>query len=77
MTDRNDRGPILVRAAVSQGSIPTIPETDGSAEEQPQTRSLKVSFPDDVLASISENTGDVQEKLNKFVNAMNSKIQSV
>lgn len=77
MTDRNDRGPVLVRSAVSQDSIPTIPETDRSAEEQLQTKSLKVSFPEDVLTSISENTGDLQEKLNKFVNAMNSKIQSV
>jgi hypothetical protein len=67
----DDRGPILVKAAVPEEDVPEGVRVDV------QVRSLNVSFPEELLTTISENTGQLQEKLNKFVNAMNSRIQSV
>jgi hypothetical protein len=46
-------------------------------DETVQERRLNVVFTEEVLSVISENTGDLQEKLNNFVNAMDLRIQSV
>jgi hypothetical protein len=70
----DDRGPILVRAAVSED---TTSDGVSRVDETVQERRLNVVFSEEVLSVISENTGDLQEKLNNFVNAMDSRIQSV
>jgi hypothetical protein len=76
MCDMADRGPILVKSA---------PEEDGEDLQgvrvdiisQRHQKTLSVQVPEDVLRKVSENTEELQEKLNRFVNGLDSKIQSV
>lgn len=68
--------PILVRAAVQEEEVPAGVRVDVVAKIGAQ-RPLNLDIPVETLSAISENTGDLQEKLNKFVNGLNSKIQSV
>jgi hypothetical protein len=74
--DNNGSGPVLVRAAE--------PESDGEEEQSVNEsstsvpkESLTVPIAEEVLGAISKNTTTLQEKLNKFVNGMDAKIQSV
>ena len=70
-----DPGPILVKSAPEESE-----NFQGVRVEilspSPQ-RTLAVPISDEILGKISENTNELQEKLNKFVNGLNSKIQSV
>jgi hypothetical protein len=72
----DDNGPILVRAASSEENISEGVTVDIHTNTS-QQRPLNVSIPDDVLRTVSENTQELQDKLNRFVNGLNSKIQSV
>ena len=69
--------PILVRPAIQDNDEPPeglrIDVLAASSTQKP----LTVSVPETVLEAISENTSELQDKLNKFVNGLNSKIQSV
>jgi hypothetical protein len=74
-----DNGPILVRTAVPEHEEEEVSEgirVDFIANIGAQ-RTLKLDIPVEVLSAISESTGDLQERLNKFVNGLNGKIQSV
>jgi len=71
----DNSGPILVKPAVPDEDIPEGVEVDVTTPTA--QKSLLVPIPDDVLSEISQNTTEVQEKLNKFVNGLNSKIQTV
>jgi len=73
MNQLMDNGPILVRAAVSQEDSPEEEEVNATNERKP----LSVPIPEEVLIAVSQNTAELQDKLNKFVNGLNSKIQSV
>jgi hypothetical protein len=64
--------PILVNSAVPEQEIPERARIANSEQT-----TLSVSIPDDVLSAISENSAELQHKLNKFINGLNSKIQSV
>jgi hypothetical protein len=66
--------PIQVRAAVSEDAAPEEGEEANSRAKQKQ---LSVSVPEEVLQVISKNTADLQARLDKFVNGLNAKIQSV
>jgi hypothetical protein len=68
-------GPVLVRAAepANEGEQSSVNEPSHAI----QKGSLSVSIPDEILTGISTNTVKLREKLNKFVNGMDSKIQSV
>lgn len=68
----DDGGPILVNSAVPEHDIP-----ESTRIANPERTTLSVSIPEDVLSAVSENTAELQDKLNKFVNGLNSKIQSV
>lgn len=68
----DDGGPILVNSAVPEQDIP-----ESTRITNPERTALSVSIPEDVLSAVSENTAELQDKLNKFVNGLNSKIQSV
>ena len=72
----DNEGPILVRTAVQDEEVPVGVRVDVVANTATQ-RPLNLDIPVDTLSAISENTRDLQEKLNKFVNGLNSKIQSV
>ena len=72
----DNEGPILVRTAVQDEEVPAGVRVDVVANTATQ-RPLNLDIPVDTLSAISENTRDIQEKLNKFVNGLNSKIQSV
>ena len=61
-------GPILVKTAVPEEEI-----VEGSRTVTQEQRILSV----EVLSSVVENTADLRENLNKFINGLNSKIQSV
>ena len=74
-----NRGPILVKPA---------PEEEEDRQEftrgvavdivsSGQAKRLSVPLSDDVLSKISDNTSELQDRLNKFINGLNSKIQSV
>jgi hypothetical protein len=69
-------GPILVRTAVPEEESPAAVRADAVANTGTQRR-LTLDIPVKTLSAISENTRDLQEKLNRFVNGLNSKIQSV
>jgi len=68
-------GPILVRPADdhSEPNDRSTPETNTLREQ----RRLSLSIPEELLHNISENTSDLREKLEKFVNGLNSKISTV
>lgn len=72
----NNNGPILVRAAVPEEEVPEGVRVNVIANTSAQ-KTLNLDIPVGMLSAISENTGDLQEKLNKFVNGLNGKIQSV
>ena len=65
-------GPILVKTAVPEEEI-----VEGSRTVTQEQRILFVEIPEEVLSSVVENTADLRENLNKFINGLNSKIQSV
>ena len=65
-------GPVLVKPSVPEQDIP-----EGARVANPEQTTISVSIPEDVLSAVSENTAELQLKLNKFVNGLNSKIQSV
>jgi hypothetical protein len=71
----DNEGPILVRAALPDEEVPAGVRVDVVANIA--HRPLNLDIPVEVLSAISENTRDLQDKLNKFVNGLNSKIQSV
>ena len=68
----DNNGPIIVKPAVPEQETP-----EGARVINSEQTTLSVSIPEDVLSAVSENTADLQDKLNKFVNGLNSKIQSV
>ena len=68
----DNNAPILVKPAVPDQEIP-----EGARVANSEQTTISVSIPEDVLSAVSENTADLREKLNKFVNGLNSKIQSV
>jgi hypothetical protein len=66
--------PILVRATVSENAASEEhEEVDAAAEQRP----LTVPIPEEVLQTISKNTTELQARLDKFINGLNAKIQSV
>jgi hypothetical protein len=69
-----DESPKLVRHPMSEQAetSESIPVTNPRDQ-----RPLRVQIADDVLRSVSENTDELRENLDNFVNAMNGKIQSV
>jgi LmbE family N-acetylglucosaminyl deacetylase len=69
----DNNGPTVVRTAVSQEDSPEEEEVNVTNEQKP----LSVPIPEEVLLAVSQNTAELQDKLNKFVNGLNSKIQSV
>jgi hypothetical protein len=69
----DDDGPILVRAAVEDETHEDCSIDIPSNSPQP----LTVPFTEDILEAITQNTTDLQNRLNKFINGLNSKIQSV
>lgn len=71
-----DNGPILVRAEVAEEDVTQGVRVDVIANTGAQ-RTLNLNIPAEVLSSISDNTAELQEKLKKFVNGLNGKIQSV
>lgn len=78
MAHASTSGPVLVRSAAEEDPIN---EENAAAlstsEEAVDRRRLSVSVSEEVLHSVSEHTSDLREKLNKFVNGLNSKILSV
>jgi hypothetical protein len=69
-----DRGPILVKAAVSREEVSEGVRVDGVVFGEGR---LSVEVGEEVLRTMGESTEETREKLNKFVNSMNTKIQSV
>jgi hypothetical protein len=79
MEDNNSSSsshPILVRAAVPEDEAPEEATVDAVTNPGQQT-SLSVPIPVEILNAITQNTTVLQDKLNNFVNGINSKIQSV
>jgi hypothetical protein len=74
MATDNNTGPILVKAAVPTDDIPSDIST---AALLPPSPTLSVPLNEDLLTAISDNTTDLQDRLNKFVNGLTAKIQSV
>lgn len=68
----DNSGPILVRGAASEEDIPEE-DVCAIADRKP----LSVPISEEVLLAVSHNTAELQDKLNKFVNGLNSKIQLV
>lgn len=66
--------PILVKAAASENAASEErEEIDVAAKQRP----LSLSIPEEALLAISKNTVELQASLDKFVNGLNDKIQSV
>jgi len=74
MATDNITGPILVKAAVPTDDIPSDTSLDALLPPSP---TLSVPLNEDLLTAISDNTTDLQDRLNKFVNGLTAKIQSV
>ena len=70
----DNTGPILVKAAPQTGDI-----ADDTQTTPPLSPSgaLSLPLPEDILSTISDNTADLQDRLDKFVNGLTAKIQSV
>lgn len=74
-----NRGPILVKPAPEEEED-RQDFTRGVAVDiisSGQAKTLSIPLSEDVLSKISEKTGELQDRLNKFINGLNSKIQSV
>ena len=74
MATDNNTGPILVKAAVPTDDVPSDTSLDALLPPSP---ALSVPLNEDLLTAISDNTTDLQDRLNKFVNGLTAKIQSV
>ena len=72
----DNTGPILVKPAVPEDSPPEAAIVSITTSITPQGP-LNLALPTEVLSAISENTGLLHDKLNTFINCLNSKIQSV
>ena len=72
----NNPGPILVKPAVPEDSHPDAAIVSITTTTVPQGP-LNLALPTEVLSAISDNTGLLHDKLNTFINCLNSKIQSV
>jgi len=68
--------PILVKPATPQGEHPEAVRIDVLANAS-APKILNVDIPEEVLLAISENTTELREKLNKFVNGLDSKTRNV
>lgn len=68
--------PILVKPATPQDEHPEAVRIDVLANTS-APKILNVDIPEEVLRAISENTAELHEKLNKFVNGLDSKIRNV
>ena len=68
-------GPVLVRPVdeYSEPNDQSTPENNTLHEQ----RRLSLSIPEELLHNMSENTSDLREKLEKFINGLNSKISTV
>jgi hypothetical protein len=76
MFDMSDRGPILVKSALEEDGEDLEGVRVDILSLAPQ-RTLSIPISEEILSQITENTTELQEKLNKFVNGVNVKIQSV
>jgi len=74
MATDNNTGPILVKAAVPTEDLPSDIHLDALLPPNPP---LSIPLSQDLLTAISDNTVDLQDRLNKFVNGLAAKIQSV
>jgi len=75
MTTNSHTGPILVKAAVPADQLPEDIPVDQPVT--PPNLPLSVSLSEDLLTAITDNTVDLQDRLDKFVNGLTAKIQSV
>lgn len=69
--EQEQGGPILVRSADQQT------EHENSPPPEPQQKRLSVSIPDDLLSRLTSDPPLLREKLNSFINALNTKITTV
>src|ERR1700721_2198900 len=84
-----DTEPILVRKPneeeegrvedeISQGvRVDILGLHHQNTTKQPQHPRLSAEVSDEILGKITDNTAELQIKLNRFINALNSKFQSV
>lgn len=75
MSTDNHTAPILVKAAVPADELPEDTHIDQLVA--PSKPPLSVPLSPDLLTAITENTDDLQHRLDKFVNGLTAKIQSV
>jgi hypothetical protein len=75
----DETGPILVRRAEDDDgeSISSQGVRVDIISHVRHRGSLSVSIPEELLARVSDTTTELRGKLDRFVNALNSKLQSV
>jgi hypothetical protein len=69
------RKPTQVRSATGENNSPDEPDNDQPVLNADQHPTLSIS--EDILRTVTENTADLQTKLQTFIDGINSKITTV